>query len=205
VPSARESNNVNRRAEAVPSGQVVIIFAILAAASAWLVTRKAPQHRPLAWALMVCTGIDAVRLLGLPARADMALCLCIPAASAWLYLVTFGRRIGGEWFVGLTGMACGAWLAFGVPTTAWEYVGPFGYMVPTAIGTGAVISHYINGRSWAITQRVALILLGGDMLAVASLCEREWISRQACAVLGLVTLYQLTWWWRWNRAENERW
>ena len=102
----------------------MLILAILAAASAWLVSRKAPQHRPLAWALTVCAGLDAVRLLGLPARVDMALCLVAPAVSAWAYVRVTGAgwarlRAALTYICGLSGLIIG-----------WDY-GPISAYVCT--------------------------------------------------------------------------
>lgn len=171
----------------------MLVLAILAAASAWLVTRKAPQHRPLAWALTMCTGLDAVRLLGLPARVDMALMLGCPIISGYAYAMTFCGVLPRWPYIGVwcslavwTTVASGmVWLALPGIAYAWT------------IGIGLMSTCY-GWRRWTISQRVALILLAGDALAVASLCAREWISNQAGVVLAVVTVYQIAWWWRWR-------
>jgi hypothetical protein len=180
----------------------VIAFILLAAASAWLVTRRAPQHRPIAWALTICAGLDAVRLLPLPARVDMALCLLTPAVSAWAY----GRAFCGP--VRFIGTAVQAWapmaaVALFCQASWWPWLLPSGYATSFALGIVALIvrgAFPIRGDIWTVTQRVALILLAGDALAVATLCAREWISDQAGVVLGLVTVYQVAWYWRWERG-----
>jgi hypothetical protein len=170
----------------------VIIFAIFAAASAWIVTRKAPQHRPIAWALTVCAGLDAVRLLGFPARADMALCLYIPTVSALGYL----RILTGMW---LPIAALCTYISGALAALCWWHAA-----LPVAYSFCVILSlfaAFLWGQVSTVTQRAVLMLLAGDALAVASLCGREWISHQAGVVLGLVTLYQLMWWWRWNREQ----
>jgi hypothetical protein len=180
----------------------VIAFVLLAAASAWLVTRRAPQHRPIAWALTICAGLDAVRLLPLPARVDMALCCGMPAVSVWAY----GRAFCGP--VRVIGTAVQAWApmagwALFCPVELWHWTLPGAYLFSFAVGLIALVVRYkfpIRGESWGLSQRVALILLAGDALAVASLCAREWISDQAGVVLGLVTVYQVAWYWRWRRG-----
>lgn len=176
----------------------MLLLAILAAASAWLVTRKAPQHRPLAWALTVCAGLDAVRLLGLPARVDMALMLGCPIISGYAYAVTFCGALP-SWPYVLAWFSLAIWTAI-ASRTIWLFLPAVAYVWGFAIGL-TVISSRLN-RQWTISQRVALILLAGDALAVASLCAREWISNQAGAVLGIVSVYQVIWWWRWRRAER---
>lgn len=169
----------------------MLIIAILAAASAWLVTREAPQHRPLAWALTVCAGLDAVRLLGLPARGDMALCLAAPAVSTWAYGRTFLRP--AAWFAAIWVYAAG----FSWTWVRWELGLLVAYATELCLIGIALTWNYVP--VWTISQRAALILLAGDALAVASLCAREWIADQAGVVLTVVTVYHMTWWWRWNR------
>lgn len=71
---------------------ILNLIALLCAASAWLVTRRAPHHRPVAVALSLCGGLDAFRaLVTMPASVDLLLCLVAPAASAGLYAVALGR------------------------------------------------------------------------------------------------------------------
>lgn len=179
----------------------MIVLAILAASSAWLVTREAPQHRPLALALTVCAGLDAARLLGLPPRVDMALCLGAPAVSVWAYILVWNRhktsaaRMINAIFSALTvwGISV-AHMLFG---GAWEDLTLTAYFGPLT-ATCLYASEMWRPKYWTISQRVALILLAGDALAVASLCAREWISNQAGVVLAAVTVYQVTWWWRWR-------
>lgn len=184
----------------------MIVLAILAAASAWLVTRKAPQHRPLAWALTVCAGLDAVRLLGLPARVDMAVCLGAPAMSLYAYpvvlrapLPTWTQRSASEMAAALWG-AGSLWLC--VHPSSWSWILPVAYGVVLVFGIFPALARVADGDAWTISQHVALILLAGDALAVASLCAREWISNQAGVVLVVVTVYQMVWWWRWRRWER---
>lgn len=177
----------------------MIAFILLAAVSAWLVTRRAPQHRPIAWALTICAVLDAVRLLPLPARAGMALCLLCPGVSAWAMYAAFSPRSA----VYMAGAITAFWTpwATGVLTAEnaamwWHVPLPFLYTISCIVG--GVSALYM--RASTVTQRVALILLAGDALAVASLCAREWISDQAGVVLGLVTVYQVAWYWRWERG-----
>lgn len=176
----------------------MIALAILAAASAWLVTRKAPQHRPLASALTVCAGLDAVRLLGLPARVDMALMLGCPIISGYAYAVTFCGAVP-RWPYALAWFSLAIWTAI-ASRTVWLFLPAVAYVWGISIGFTAATPR--PSRQWTISQRVALILLAGDALAVASLCAREWISYQAGVVLAGVTVYQLTWWWRWRQCES---
>jgi hypothetical protein len=184
----------------------MITFILLAAVSAWLVTRSAPQHRPIAWALTVCAALDAVRLLPLPARVDMALCVGMPAVSVWAY----GRAFCGP--VRFVNTAVNmwapmvAWVIF-CPVHLWHWTLPGAFLLSFVAGLVAITvrCHFpIRGEPWGLTQRVALILLAGDALAVATLCAREWISDQAGVVLGLVTVHQMAWYWRWKRASNIR-
>jgi hypothetical protein len=182
----------------------VLLLAILAAASAWLVTRKAPQHRPLAWALTVCAGLDAIRLLGLPARVDVSLCLILPAVSSVAYQRVMGSRSNlAPYVVILAAMWC-ALALWTLPPRAqlWAAYPVICYGLLIFSGTLDAVHRAVFG-GWAISQRAALILLAGDALAVASLCAREWISNQAGAALAAVTVYQMVWWWRWNVEKSD--
>lgn len=174
----------------------MLVLAILAAASAWLVTRKSPQHRPLAWALTACAGLDAVRLIALPARVDMSLLLAMPFISRWVYGSVFDQDRPGALLypIWLIPVWIGPWYWTGL--LAWAYG------LAVALGVLNATQWLLSGRPMGISQRVALILLAGDVLAVASLCAREWISDQAGVVLAGVTLYQVTWWWRWRQCES---
>lgn len=178
----------------------MIALAILAAASAWLVTRKSPQHRPLAWALTVCAGLDVVRLCPLSWRYNVALLYLQP----WISALAYGTALGvstspvDALLVPATGV-----LIIGVTignqpweTHTWALPGLYGFVCCYGIAASIV-----RGRGWTISQRAALILIAGDALAVASLCAREWISNQAGIVLAAVTVYQVAWWCRWNRGE----
>ena len=178
----------------------MLLIAISAAASAWLVTRKAPQHRPLAWALTVCAALDAVRLLGPPARVDMALCCLTPLVSMVAYVIVFGGRVG---LVGLLQFMAviGIWCGSG-GGRAWSWILPSVYALALWFSGWQIAWHIREREPWAISQRVALVLLAGDALAVASLCAREWISDQAGVVLALVTVYQLIWYRRWTADER---
>jgi hypothetical protein len=182
----------------------MIVFILLAAASAWLVTRRAPQHRPIALALTICAGLDAVRLLPLPARIDMALCLGTPVASRWAYVNALRYGNGREWQVALIAWLLCVPLLWLAPPAHWHLILPCAYLgMPILGGVAGALSATAIGYRWGMTQRVALILLAGDALAVASLCAREWISDQAGVVLGLVTVYQVAWHWRWTRAQGD--
>jgi hypothetical protein len=176
----------------------VILLAMLCAASAWLVTRKAPQHRPIALALTVCAGLDVFRwATDLPPRADLALCLGGPAISAWAYV-----RVMRAPYAGTRGhlvLTCG--LLIMALNGRWEWILPSAYLGTVASAVGG----YIDAREletwpgWTVTQRTALGLLVGDVAGIATLCGREWVHWQAGVTLGLVALYQLWWYWRWNR------
>lgn len=50
---------------------------------------------------------------------------------------------------------------------------------------------------------MALALLAGDVAALVLFCRREWISYQAGMVLGLVTVYQVAWYWRSRDGDTE--
>jgi hypothetical protein len=175
----------------------MLLLAIAAAASAWLVTRKAPQHRPLAWALTLCAALDAVRLFGLPTRIDMSLVLALPFISRWAYGTIFDQDRPGAilYPLWLIPVWIGPW--------HWDALLAWAYGLACALGALNAAQWALRGRYFGISQRVALILLAGDALAVASLCAREWIHWQAGVVLATVTVYQLTWWWRWTYGNQE--
>lgn len=179
----------------------MLAIAILAAASAWLVTRKAPRHRPLAWALTACAGLDAVRLCPLSWRTNVALLYLQP----WISALAYGTALGASTspvnvlLVPMTGVLI---LGVTIGNQPWEthtmaLPGLYGFVCCYGIAASIV-----RGRGWTISQRVALILIAGDALAVASLCAREWISNQAGVVLVAVAVYQVTWWWMWRRCES---
>lgn len=70
---------------------------LAAALSAWLLARRAPQHRPIARALSLLFAIDVARLAtagateGLAFRADVAL------TAGW-YVVTTAAVVGALWW-----------------------------------------------------------------------------------------------------------
>lgn len=177
------------------------LIAVLCAASAWLVTRRAPQHRPVAVALSVCAGLDIVRgVLPLPARVDMALCLGAPAASFWMYPVALRAPVEQEYVDGWTTVAVMLWsgtvfLVLLYPAL-WDCWLPAFYSGAILAGFFAGLARWLDGDRWGVTQRAAAMLLAGDVAGLVVLCRREWISYQAGAVLALVTLYQVWWLWR---------
>ena len=179
------------------------ILAILCAATAWLVTRRARQHRPVALALTVCAGLDVFRAHAAPhPRIDMALCLVAPAVSAWAYVHAFGGPFPAA--RGYLTFTCGLFIL--ALDGRWDWILPATYLVAVVSGVSAYADAHERGSwpGWTVTQAVALALLAGDVAGLVLLCRREWISYQAGVVLGLVTLYQVGWYWRSYRAEIER-
>jgi hypothetical protein len=182
------------------------LIAVLCAASAWLVTRRAPQHQPVAVALSICAALDIIRaVLPMPARVDMAVALTTPCVSAWLYWKVIARA-PNAWVI------CGLWFALlGLPfderaTAFWNWVMPVGYVCAALTGIIALwvrSAESMARATWTPREHVALMLLAGDVAGLILLCRREWISYQAGAVLALVTAYQVWWLWR-SRDERNR-
>lgn len=177
----------------------MIAFILLAAASAWLVTRRAPQHRPIAWALTACAGLDAARLMPMPERWNMALACLMPAVSAWGTYAAFrpmGRLraatgIAAHWTPWVAGILTGRNVA-----DWWHAPLPWLYGVACVVGLVAGLRR----GPWTITQRVAAMLLLGDVAALVRLCSNHALPYQAGIVLGLVAAYQVWWAWRWRRG-----
>jgi hypothetical protein len=182
-------------------------IAALCAGSAWLVSRRAPQHRPVAVALSICAALDIARAaLPLPPRVDLALCL--GAASFWAYPIAMRAPVP-TWCVEAWTEAAGAmWTAtvllMLLYPEAWDWWLPSLYGVAIVAGFLSGLARWFDGDGWTVTQRTAAMLLAGDAAGLVLLCRREWISYQAGAVLAVVTCYQVWWLWRLRYGNSER-
>lgn len=137
-------------------------FSLLAVVLAIIIARRAPAHRPIAWALVLAKLAELVRP-ELPSRPAMVLLLVLPAFSTWSTLralawVRAGRMCAGVW------MLAACWVLFGPrPGVWWEFVWPIG------LGTAATIEAWAWWR-WrrsdaisGVTQRTAAVLSSGDV------------------------------------------
>lgn len=177
---------------------MVPALALLAAAVAALaVTRHAPAHRPIAIALLATLAADLLRRLGdLPPHLNLALCLALPVLSAWAYARAW-RAPARANVVACALWSCAALIAACVANgEAWERATGLAYLAPVVAGS---IAWWRYEAPAGVTQRVALVLLAGDLVAAATGGSREWIALQATAVYAVLAIYQSWWVWRWRR------
>ncbi len=137
-------------------------FSVLAVVLAIVVARRAPAHRPIAWALALAKLAEFVRP-ELPSRPAMALLLLLPALSTWSTLRALSWVRAGRVCVCAWALAV-AWVLFGPwPWVWWEFVWPIGLGVAATIEAGAWWRWRRSGAISGVTQRTAAALSAGDV------------------------------------------
>lgn len=158
-----------------------------------LVARRTPSHRPVVFMLAALVGLHAASLLAgeleLPARAQSAPLLLVPAVSALGVSVTFGQPAAGA-----LGGAAAAALAVLAGTGGWASV-LLAAVVAQAYAWGAWAG---GGRAYGPAQEVARVSAATDALALGLGLLVGWdrLAPWARVGAGAVVVVQAAWLWR---------
>ncbi|WP_434042222.1 MULTISPECIES: hypothetical protein [Sorangium] len=133
-----------------------------------VIARRDAAHRPLAVALGgVLAGDVARAALELPTQVELAAYLAAPAQSAWCALRVLARW--GRWSAPAAPLAIWAaalWLA-----VAWPWFWPVAplaaHLAALAVQIAAAVSFWRSPRTAGVSEACALVLAGGDLLALA--------------------------------------
>lgn len=173
----------------------------VAALLALLVSRRAPQHRPIAALLAFGLGIDGIRLaamhwtLQMSERAGLALCLLVPPASAWAGLCAWRARVKA------LDVGAAAWAILGAsvallapePRAVWDAALPVAHGISVALQLWALLAFRLRHGPSTITQRCAGVLLAGDVAGLVGLVAREWVAGQGALTSLVLVAVQAHW------------
>ncbi|AUX33141.1 uncharacterized protein SOCE836_052950 [Sorangium cellulosum] len=141
-------------------GAAVVLAAVLA--------RRDAAHRPIAWALGgVLVGDLARAALELPPQVELALYLAAPALSAWCALRVLAGL--GPWAAPAAPLAIWAaalWLAVAWPWF-WPHAPLAAHVAAVVVQGAAAVSFWRSPRAAGVSETCALVLAGGDVLALA--------------------------------------
>lgn len=151
----------------------------LAVVLAGLVARRAPQHRPIAWALGACLALDVLRALApLPYSLELGLSLAPAALSMWVASWVFAQNGKPAAFVTwrrnchgipiLSRLALAAWVGLAVvadlldPRLARTWLPALALAVSVVVQGALVMRWRLRDGPLTVAQACALVLLAGD-------------------------------------------
>jgi hypothetical protein len=173
-----------------------MLLSAAAVGLAVLVTRRAPAHRPIAFALVAAKACEIVRPM-LPSQPNMVLLLALPALSAWATLRAL-CWYEARWRCGIAWFVAGTWVCWGPVPALW-----WGAVYPVALGAAVGV----EGAAWwrwrrtggiaGVTQRTAAALSAGDLgVLIAGLVfgwTSSWIGHAADAIAVATCALQGAW------------